>query len=699
MFDSVAPFLRRDLYSRPPTEIISWDGTYAIAGITIDDILCEGEQNCLIIIYDKYSRVLIYGFVDNEQPLHWQRLHYLLRKRAEKLGPEYVNRVKFGYSDICCEGLKDRRDHWFVKMWPSVETAPFKDMFHAHKMVTGPTSVRGATHDLHANFCRALSAATLQFTEASIKLGVEQYCAKNPGIQAEQARLSVVQENEWRKKMYNFTVPKLESSSQCRTLWAKLKVDEERMRQEAERDGRQYQYYILTAVVGKRRGGDLEMKNFIEHLEKGCYEDPLPPEDMSYPLTESKDDSLVKLGRMRGTSGGESANKQVNSARNKATKLSARLSDAKILLRVTRLNHDKDKKLEYVTGIKAKSTFWYLDEAMEQRIASCGHTSIKVNPNYPPVCDDYDEPIGVEFARQRDWTNIDQFLYHHEVPHFDHMLDEADFCRAALEPARRNAAALTSTSSAGFSAGNTVWNRKEGGKARTPLNKFVVKEKLTDIQEQHLADICVNIQQKHSSSINTLDSYAKMVKVIWDQHHFRELTRGMGGMGGVLPLEIAKSRIKNMTDTAVASRQGPTTFESMFVLSETHGIVQNTFVTPPLPVLPNRVHSVPVHPSQLAQQSTTVAAVLPTILPQWDRNQHARVGVAASTLPPSSNRKRGRPKKGLVRLVPLEELTMAGALALSHVSLKHYTRLINNSAPGDKTKALAIVMDYIDTRR
>ena len=144
------------------------------------------------------------------------------------------------------------------------------------------------------------------------------------------------------------------------------------------------------------------MKNFIHHLEKGCYEDPLPPEEMSYPLSApQEDDALVKLGRLRGTSGGESANKQVNSAANKATRLTPRLSEAKILLRVTRLNRDKDERLEYVTGVKARSVFWYLDEEMEQRVATCDHTSIKPASNYPQSFDDYDEPIGFELRDTR----------------------------------------------------------------------------------------------------------------------------------------------------------------------------------------------------------------------------------------------------------------------------------------------------------
>ena len=224
-----------------------------------------------------------------------------------------------------------------------------------------------------------------------------------------------------------------------------------------------------------------------------------------------------------------------------------------------------------------------------------------------------------------------------------------------------------------------------------------MKEKLTDVQQLHLVDICVNIQQNHASAINTLDGFGKMVKTLWDQHHFGQLARGLTGLGGVLPLEIAKSCIKKMTDRAVASREGPTTFQSMFVLNQTNHLIQNGLITQQLPVS-SAIHPVPVHAASLPGRcETNVAVQSVPILPL--SGPTIRAGPKPA-IQPSSAKKRGRPKKQPVRLVPLRELTMEGALELSHVSLKHYTRLIGSgSAPSDKTKALAIVMDYIDTRR
>ena len=336
----------------------------------------------------------------------------------------------------------------------------------------------------------------------------------------------------------------------------------------------------------------------------------------------------------------------MNSAANKATRLSPRLSEAKILLRVTRLNRDKDERLEYVTGVKARSVFWYLDEEMEQRVATCEHTSIKLASNYPPSFDDYDEPIGFEFARYKNWPSIDRYLHFHEAPQFDDTVHVGTDFAAGATTAREWDDRLVST--AGFSAGATTWNRKESGRTRTPLNKLVVKERLTDIQELHLIDICVNIQQNHASAINTLDSFGKMVKTLWDQHHFGQLARGLRGLGGVLPLEIAKSRIKEMTDTAVASREGPTTFQSMFTLNQTNHMIHDGLITQPLPIS-SAIHPVAIHAASLPGAHVASAAVQP-ILPLSRRILHAGPKPA---IPRPASKKRGRPKKQPVQLVPL----------------------------------------------
>jgi hypothetical protein len=217
----VEEFLLRDLYSRAPTRIISWDVTFELLGKTMEDILSDGEQNGLAIIFDEYSRVLNFAFVDHERPDHWKRMHYYLRERCDYLGVD-PNIVEVGYSDLGDENVKDRTAHWFPKIWPNAKDAPLKDIFHAVKMVTGPLSVRGKGSDLHANFCRDLSAVVLRFEEESLRLAVEAFCSMYPDKSPEIARVQVQKLDRWKKKMYNYTVPIEEAVQNCNRLWDDL---------------------------------------------------------------------------------------------------------------------------------------------------------------------------------------------------------------------------------------------------------------------------------------------------------------------------------------------------------------------------------------------------------------------------------------------------------------------------------------------
>ena len=560
-YNIVKPFLLRDLFSRLPTPFISWDATFEIAGRTMTDILADGgTQKAIAIIYDQYGRVLTYGFIDSEKPLHWKRLMYFLRQRCERRGPQHANVVRYGGSDLCCENCNDRSAHWFVESWPKATEAPFRDIFHAIKMVTGPKSVRGTSHDLHANFCRELSSQVLLFEEESIGKAIDLYRQENPEVWRDRARKEVLRDAKWRKKMYNYTTPITLAVRGCRELWNELEVADQRMRSEAEATGHKYQSYILSPIPGKRRGGNWELENFIRHLEKGCCRDYFPPREMSYPMQPVVQGSnkLVDLGRLRSTGGGESTNKQVNRASNNATRLSAELSDAKILLRITRLNLDKDRRLEHITGEKARSPHWYRHEEIEKR-QQCDHV---LSPSTSPIVypteleHGYDEPIGIEFARHKNWESVDRAL---------HFAVSGGTNPTACPPIQAAIiSALAKNKEHGFSAGNTTWNRKEGGTARRPLQKFAVKERLTSVQESVFVEIVLNVHRYHDATANTIASFAQKVVELWNREHYNRMMRGEPGLGGVLPDEIARSRIVAMSDIAVASTAGPKSYEPIF---------------------------------------------------------------------------------------------------------------------------------------
>jgi hypothetical protein len=642
-YERVKPYLLRDLYSRLPTRYIYWDATFEIAGRTMNDILPDGpEQKAIAIIFDQFGRILIYGYIDKEQPTHWKRLMHLLRLRCQWHGPSYDKVVEFGGSDLCCENCIDRTKHWFVNCWPNVKEAPFRDIFHAIKMVTGPGSVR-TSHDLHANFCRQLSSHVLLFDDDSVLEAIDHFRADNPEMSPQMAKEAVLADAKWRAKIINYTAPIHEAELACRQLFRETELEDKRMQQECEAAKTSYQSYIMKPIKGKRRGGAWEMENFIRHLKKGCYRDYLPPKEMSYPKKKPNENSntMVDLGRFRSTGGGESSNKQVNGASNNATRLSSRLSDSKILLRIVRLDRDKDVKFQHVTGEEPKEKFWFLHEEIDkrQRVMHMSNTSSTAT-KYPKELNGYDEPIGIEFARYRHWESIDRAL------HFEN----AKISQAVSVPPIPSPFASLPVVSQGFSAGNTTWNRKEGNKTRSPPHKFSVREPLTSVQEAVLAEIVSNIQRYYASSTNTITSFAEKVVQIWNHDHFGRLGRREVGLGGVLPIDISRRRAIAMSNSAVASRDGPLQHVPIF------------FTGPPMT-------------GNKLSVATKPLLIPPTAI--------AKIG--------------GRPKSEPKEFVPLKKLTIDMVNLLTVRELRVYTKQICGTSPADKKAALQIVLEYISS--
>lgn len=180
-----------------------------------------------------------------------------------------------------------------------------------------------------------------------------------------------------------------------------------------------------------------------------------------------------------------------------------------------------------------------------------------------------------------------------------------------------------------------------------------------------IADICINIQRNHSASINTIDSYAQKVVALWNSEHFSRLSRGDSGLGGALPLNIAKKRVERMCDLAVASKSGPDVFKSMFL---------------PIPV------RVPVTIPNAVLSERSLVPILP-LAPRPAQK------VTASNA--------GRKKKIRI-LPPLNELLEEKARELSHRDLLFYTRQMGSgSAPNRKDGpkgSLATVLGYIENR-
>ena len=545
-FEKIKPYLLRDLFSRLPTETMSHDATFELAKKTMVDILSEEEAGALGMIYDAFGRILFYGFMDGEKPEHWQRMYYFLRKRAERAGPDKAGIVRVIYSDLCCEGLADRSSHWITKIWPNVTVAPRKDLFHALTMVN--KSTRGPSHELHTGFTADLSAATLGFTEGSKKDAIDEYLREHPGVPRDSAYRTVLSTKKWKSKMYNYTLPIEHAEKECHRIYAKLEEDDEELAEVARSNNEGYARYIRKPVKGVQRGTKYEMENFLIHLRKGCYQDEFPPHQMSYPKKPATaraghPEKLPKLGRKRGTNGGESSNKQVNHVSKKATRQLRKLTGPKVLLRASRLNADKDDAISHITGVPARPPYWYLLEATDNTATPLSHLeSTSRDFSYPPETF-VPEPVGYEFSDYKYWSVVDQELYCQPVTTGQGQRDlaEHESSPQSKEPDGMIDTDVSPSRLVGFACGNTVWNRKEGGHSRKLPHKQFVREPLTDWQETTLAHILLQVQHLSPPNVQALGPYIDAVRNAWDQLHYTESLKGCGGLGGIMHPDIAKS--------------------------------------------------------------------------------------------------------------------------------------------------------------
>jgi hypothetical protein len=150
----------------------------------------------------------------------------------------------------------------------------------------------------------------------------------------------------------------------------------------------------------------------------------------------------------------------------------------------------------------------------------------------------------------------------------------------------------------------------------------------------------------------------------WNAEHFRLLARGEGGFGGVLSLDIATTRVKRMSDLAIASRLGPSSFQEIF------------------PIGPPSVH--------------------PYILPgpmQGLTQGPTQGPITATNTSRSSDG--GRPKKAQRKATPLYALTLKNVEDLRGTNKKQvraYAYLIDKQKPKDFDVCLSKVKKHIRDR-
>jgi hypothetical protein len=404
-FDLIFPYLQRDQYSRTPGVAVKWDGTFDFMKKTMHDKNSEEENNVLAIVFGEYGHVMTWAFAESEGKIEvYQRLNYFLRKRCEMIGAEHAKAVQFAYTDTCCEGLTDPTMHWITDIWENCKRAPYKDLFHAQKKVMDAT--RGAKHDLHLPFCKALKKACMHFATELQNHVYKLFCRQSKLKYSREVGIEkMMEQRQLKKKVKNYLPSKTVMLNGIDEAFGKIVIEDQRLKNEAVLRGEGYRPYIMKPVTGVRRGTCAEVENMKRHIRQGCLLDHFNVHQMNVAI--DPDDEYSDLLRLRSTSQGESFNKQAGRLTTDIGCQTAVRGHKRLWLRIVRFNMDKDKRLFKVLKIeKPRSVEWYIHEALLRRHQSLSlYQGIEFSPCLP---DGYFEPNGNEYGRYNEWDKVQE---------------------------------------------------------------------------------------------------------------------------------------------------------------------------------------------------------------------------------------------------------------------------------------------------
>jgi hypothetical protein len=673
-FELIHKYLLQDLFSRTPGQFIRWDATFKFMSKTSDDPESDEENNALHVVWGTHGHVLTFAFAGSEQIQVFQRLMYFLKRRCFRIGGiEEVNRVQFGFSDTCCEGLIDPSLHWFLVLWPGAVRAPMKDLFHGFQNITSQTS--GTESDLNQIFTSALSTGCLKFDEDGKTAAARKYMQSTRGANLclEAAKDQVMKVASYKKSISNRVPPPDELVAAVDDAYSRIKrLDDERAYQ-ANAANKGYIKYLKSAVADKRMGTENAVLNAKKHILKGCWSDPLPMDQMNVPI-DPEDPESEKL-RLRGTSGGESNNKTYNKMVEGIGRQSTDLAYKKAMLRIHRWNLDKDNRLAKVLGIEEPRTLeWYLHKALQEQSETYANM---VYPPDVPTSDEFNidegsEPIGPYYNRYTRWQKIDDELLTTRarqasqarvslnLSHSEHTESAAaggtqgstssspdspiatsttrtpeSPIPAAPAPAVVSIANNSSPSITGWNAGlgrsgdvaapAASCTRMIGGKVptATPLNTFVSDTRpLSDFQRQMFWKIINDwhrVQQNSRANPPGVDKMVQQIVASWGQGHYQTIGQGgvgnAAGFGGLMRAQHAKE----------------------LFLAGGRGVLQGQFLMqPPAQQLPYRRHVMPTipvpssHSQWLAPIPQRTATPTPTKRTKKEKQVHVFKGMSTA---------------------------------------------------------------------
>lgn len=445
----------------------------------------------------------------------------------------------------------------------------------------------------------------------------------------EHAHHIVATTSTWKSRVYRQSVKKSDSISRINQLYDKTDEANSKLMAEGEPP-------FFTVKSRNKRGTKAEFENLKAHVRKGCYQDPLPCREMSYPLASNDSDNddetnsdskrsnkrPPKLGSRRGTSGLESSNKTTNKSANDQTRLGMELSDARTELRVHQHNNRKDRMLQAVAADPSvipisKSIYWWLDEENDQHAVDLSNnlasSAAAQRLSKLPPHEFVEEPTGRSFLPHKESIPVERELFLAGVSE----TVTASVARAARETPnpsflRATAAVATMTETAAsltvpaavaspptavaspassspsyyHSSGATAWGRKEHGHRGRPMTQQTVSLPLNAQQQAiaaaMLSRVTVAAPQSQQQTVNQI---ATNLMQQWNtEHSLSLLANSPSNQGGMLTQPHARQIVAQATTAAVTQAFG--------------------FLPPGM--LP--VHHVPIQPRQGNVMPTTVTA-------------------------------------------------------------------------------------------
>jgi hypothetical protein len=393
------------------------------------------------------------------------------------------------------------------------------------------------------------------------------------------------------------------------------------------------------------------------------------------------------------------------------------------------MNLNKDIVVQHITGKKPKPLLWRLREASDRRSAEIKHLNQNKNSfQYPSSIDDdqhFPEPIGLEFARHKNWSETDA-----RVQASNWTLASTESAPSAVAAAAASAASIAPAASASpitgispaamtppttvaeanvqeshdFPMNNDNYSLPSeivdmavaiGDTAAAESNAIAAPERLNQPSNNYyhgstrwnrpigpragrtFADMRVPVplnpfqQSRFISFVTTVTSQrdkltqnemATRVCKLWNDEHLRLIGQANEhGLGGILENSTAKDYLNVMNNSAYALKP---------------------MQQQPPPILPQpSIIQQPMFPQHLSRSSFASETVLPA--------KHAL------EIEDKAVRGRGRPRKEHTKLKPLNEVTVEYAESLGHRELYQYTMELVGRKPRQKSDCLKIVLDHI----